>query len=89
MFRWITFLLFITASAYGNEVLEAGHSPGKWTHDYQAALKYARENKKAVLLNFTGSDWCGWCKLMDKQVFSKDEWKTYAAKNVVQVWISV
>ena len=37
------------------------------------------------MLNFTGSDWCGWCKLMDKEVFAKDEWKTFAAENVVLV----
>merc|ERR1719273_933643 len=31
-------------------------------------------------MNFTGSDWCGWCKLMDRNVFAHDEWKTAAAE---------
>ena len=38
-----------------------------------------------LLLNFTGSDWCGWCKIMDKNVFAGEEWKKYAADNVVLV----
>lgn len=83
---FITLLIFSSA-LLGNEVMKEGHSPGKWTHDYKAALIYAKANKKSILLNFTGSDWCGWCKLMDKQVFTKDEWKTYAAKNLAMVWV--
>jgi thioredoxin-related protein len=38
-------------------------------------------------MNFTGSDWCGWCKLMDKNVFATEAWKTYATQNVVTVYI--
>ena len=37
--------------------------------DYDAALTLAEEKKLAVFLDFTGSDWCGWCKLMDRSVF--------------------
>jgi len=40
-----------------------------------------------VFLCFTGSDWCGWCKLMEKNVFSADAWEDYAEKNLVLVWI--
>ena len=35
------------------------------------------------MANFTGSDWCGWCKRLDADVFSKPEFKTWAKKNVV------
>ena len=34
---------------------------------------------------FTGSDWCGWCKRLVKEVFVKPEFKKWAAKNVVLV----
>ena len=35
------------------------------------------------MANFTGSDWGGWCKRLTASVFSKDEFKTWAEKNVV------
>lgn len=64
-----------------------GAEPGKWTMDIEAAKKVAAEKKMPLLLNFTGSDWCGWCKLMDKQVFGEKEWQEYAAGNLLLVWI--
>lgn len=60
---------------------------GVWTQDWDAALQTALEKKLPVLVNFTGSDWCGWCKLMDREVFSKDAWKKYAEKNLILVKI--
>ncbi|HEY0369086.1 MAG TPA: thioredoxin family protein, partial [Chthoniobacterales bacterium] len=33
--------------------------------------------------DFTGSDWCGWCIKLDREVFSKPEFKAYAEKNLV------
>ena len=62
-----------------------GAEPGHWTMDFDAAKKVAAEKKLPLLLNFTGSDWCGWCKLMDKNVFSENEWKTYAEENTLLV----
>ncbi len=65
----------------------SGVNPGEWTQDYDAALSYGREKNLPVLLNFTGSDWCYWCKLMDSKVFSRKEWKDYARDNLVLVFI--
>jgi protein disulfide-isomerase len=64
-----------------------GATIGHWTMDFTAASKLAAEKSLPMMLNFTGSDWCGWCKLMDKGVFSKDEWKQYAAENALLVTI--
>lgn len=69
------------------EVATTGAEPGKWTMDFDAATKLAGEKKMPILLNFTGSDWCGWCKLMDEAVYSKKEWQDYAAKNLLLVTI--
>lgn len=68
-------------------VLEDGVAMGEFTHDYEAALAYAEENELPVMLVFTGSDWCGWCKIMDKNVFTKPEWRDYAEETIVQVWL--
>lgn len=56
-----------------------------WDDDYDKALAKAKTEKKMVLLDFTGSDWCGWCVKLDKEVFSKTEFKTYAKDNLVLV----
>lgn len=64
-----------------------GAELGKWTMDVTAAKALAKETGKPIFMNFTGSDWCGWCQLMDKKVFSQTEWQTYAAENLVLVWI--
>jgi len=32
-----------------------------------------------------GSDWCGWCKIMEKNVFTQPEWATYAKDNLIMV----
>lgn len=56
-----------------------------WQTDYKAALAEASKSDKLVLLDFTGSDWCGWCIKLDKETFSKPEFKEFAAKNLVLV----
>ena len=53
-----------------------------WKTDYDAALKQAKADNHYVLIDFSGSDWCGWCIRLDKEVFSKDAFKTYAAGNL-------
>lgn len=55
----------------------------EWTTDYEKALAEAKKSNKLVLADFTGSDWCGWCKLLKKEVFDTDEFKAWADKNVV------
>ena len=56
-----------------------------WLTDYDAARAKGKSDNKLVLLNFTGSDWCGWCKRLNAEVFSKPEFQEYAAKNLVLV----
>ena len=44
-----------------------------WTNDWEAAKKQAAAEHKDLLLDFTGSDWCGWCIKLRKEVFSQPE----------------
>ena len=74
-------------SAQASEVAKQGAEVGKWTMDLEAATKLAKDKQLPLLLNFTGSDWCGWCKLMDESVYSKKEWQDYAATKLVLVTI--
>ena len=64
-----------------------GAVPGEWTMDLDAALEVAAAKKLPLLLNFTGSDWCGWCKHMDKEVFAQEAWTAFAQTNLLLVWI--
>jgi protein disulfide-isomerase len=63
----------------------AAFAAAGWDDDYEKALEKAKTEKKLVLLDFTGSDWCGWCMKLDKEVFSKKEFKDYAKDNLVLV----
>ena len=56
-----------------------------WLIDLQKAKAQAQAENKRILLDFTGSDWCPWCKKLDAEVFSKPEFKDYAAKHLVLV----
>ena len=58
-----------------------------WSDDYKAALATAAKEKKNVLLDFTGSDWCGWCIKLKKETFDQPAFKDYADKNLVLVEI--
>jgi thioredoxin-related protein len=49
------------------------------------ALNQARSENKKVLLDFTGSDWCGWCKKFDRDVLSTDKFAGYAKSKLVLV----
>jgi len=56
-----------------------------WLDDLEKAKAQAKAEGKKILLDFTGSDWCSWCKKLDKEVFSQQAWKDYAAKHLVLV----
>lgn len=56
-----------------------------WTTDLPKAQAKAKAENKLVMLDFTGSDWCGWCIKLNKEVFSTPEFVAYAQKNLVPV----
>jgi thioredoxin-related protein len=57
----------------------------QWLTSVPDAMAQAKKENKLVLLDFTGSDWCGWCKKLDKETFSKSGFTSYAGKNLVLV----
>ena len=56
-----------------------------WQTDFAAAKAKAKAENKLLLVDFTGSDWCGWCMKLVAEVFSKDAFKTEAPKKFVLV----
>ena len=58
---------------------------GRWFADYDEAVKIAVAEKKDLLVDFTGSDWCGWCKKLDAEVFKHEAFYAEAEKSYVLV----
>lgn len=56
-----------------------------WIADYDVAVKQAREQGKNLLVDFTGSDWCGWCIKLHEEVFSFESWSSAATKDYILV----
>jgi len=56
-----------------------------WLTSVPDAQTRAKKESKLVLLDFTGSDWCSWCKKLDAEVFSQQQFADYAKKNLVLV----
>lgn len=64
--------------------LLGGHAADlTWLTNLTKAQERAKTDKKVVLINFTGSDWCGFCIKLDKQVFSTQEFADYAKEHLV------
>jgi thioredoxin-related protein len=74
----LTVLLLVLAP---NDALSAA----TWLNDFSKAQAQAKAEGKFVLVNFTGSDWCGWCIKLRKDVFLRPEFESYAKSNLVLV----
>ena len=58
-----------------------------WQTDFKKASSDARASGKYIMLDFSGSDWCGWCIKLEKEVFSQDAFKDFTEKNLVCVLV--
>lgn len=63
------------------------HAEDGWKTNFEAALAEAKDQDKHVLVDFTGSDWCGWCIKLDEEVFSQEPFKQFAKDKLVLVEI--
>ena len=75
---FITLLLVVGSFAVQAQEL-------KWETDINKAISASNKTKKPMLLFFTGSDWCGWCIRLQKEVLKTPEFAAWAKKNVVLV----
>ncbi len=56
-----------------------------WVEDFDAAVALAKKENKDLFVDFTGSDWCGWCIKLNDEVFKHEEFLAAAKKNFVLV----
>jgi thioredoxin-related protein len=73
------------APANVSQSTDVAASAAEWTTDYRSALARAQSDRRNVFLFFTGSDWCGWCKRLDREILSTEDFKSYAAKELILV----
>ncbi len=69
-------LLLIISSAFMSPTPE-------WGHNYNEALQKAQKEHKFILVNFSGSDWCGPCIRLHKEVFVMDDFTKVANEKLV------
>ena len=84
-----TIKLFITAITSLILLANFAAAADGWLTDIDTALKKAKAENKAVFVEFTGSDWCPPCKMMEKNVFSKKDFINSASEKVVLVQIDL
>ena len=77
----ITYALVAAAIAVGCAVAESGNAA--WLTDFEAAKQEAARRNVPILADFAGSDWCGWCIRLDREVFTREEFARYAGGNLV------
>ncbi len=69
------------AAAHPVKAAEVAHAP--WLTDMAEAQRQAADKKLPILADFTGSDWCHWCKLLDAEVFETREFVNWSATHAI------
>ena len=73
----------VFAAPAASEPVSEKKADGVWLTDMAEAQAAAREQKKAIFVDFTGSDWCPWCVRLHDEVLKQKPFLDYAAKNLV------
>lgn len=79
------FIFCLCHSVFSQTQIGPKPEPLVWYTDMAQASEISRATNKPIFAFFTGSDWCGWCRKLQADVFSKDEFIVWAKKNVVLV----
>ena len=81
----ITWLASVTVGVAALTASTFASTPEGWTTDLDKAFQKAKAEKKSVLVEFTGSDWCPPCIAMRKNVFTKKEFVEKASQKFILV----
>jgi len=81
--RMLVGLVVMSMVAFGIK----SEAASEWETDFSKASTNASKSELYMLLDFCGSDWCGWCIKLEKEVFSKPDFKKYAKQNLICVMV--
>lgn len=59
------------------------HGSIQWRSNYEQASAESTKTSKPMVIVFTGSDWCGWCKKLEREVFDTTEFSSLAGSSFV------
>lgn len=76
-------LLALSSVCFGQNTEFVKAQDSNWLVSVDEAYELSKETNRPILANFTGSDWCGWCKKLRAEVFNTEEFKSWASNNVV------
>mgnify|MGYP005990108407 CR=1 FL=1 len=81
----LVFCFFVLGAFQAQEVIDdtLNVSTANWESSFKIALKKSKKEKKPVLIYFTGSDWCGPCKVLDKKLFHSEKFIAIAKKDLI------
>lgn len=79
----LSLLCFIPFSYSQQAATVATESKLVWHTSLEEAHNLSKASNKPIFAFFTGSDWCGWCRKLQMDVFSKQEFIDWASKNVI------
>ncbi len=65
----------------------ADYPPQGWTDSITEGIAQAEREGKMLLLDFTGSDWCGWCTKLESEVWTTLEFESWSRENLVKVFL--
>jgi thioredoxin-related protein len=86
-FKYISLFIVLSSVSFvsmGNKTfIKKEKTELVWLTNLEEAQKISNKSGKPILANFTGSDWCGWCHKLSREVFNTPEFKTWSDKNVV------
>lgn len=85
MMKAITWLASLSVATAALTSTAFANTPAGWSTDLEKAFAQAKAEKKSVLVEFTGSDWCPPCIAMRKNVFSKKEFVSKASEKYILV----
>jgi protein disulfide-isomerase len=68
-------------------LVSSGEYQGEWLEDYGAAKALAKKLGRPVMLDFSGSDWCGWCIKLHDEATGTDAFKKYAGEKLVLLMV--
>lgn len=84
----ILFLFFMSLTGFGQEQLDS-ISRLNWELNYKEALKRAKNEGKPLLIYFKGSDWCGPCKIIERDLFGTTKFSNLANTELVLLEVDI
>ena len=83
--KTIAVLSFLFLTSLSSIAQKSAKEDLVWHTDLNKAIDLSNKEHKPMMLFFTGSDWCGWCVKLQKEVFTQSEFKQWAEDNVILV----